>query len=76
MTDMTQQAEFCRMMAERLAKSVAIREEELTFHHPAHAQVGCAFMATDGAGKYQLKEDIKRLRRELQRLSQMVEEGG
>lgn len=76
MNDMTKQAEFCLMMAERLAKSVAIREEELTFHHPVHVQVGGAFTATTGAGKYQIKEDIKRLRRELQRLSEMVQEGG
>lgn len=76
MNEMTMQAEFCRMMAERLAKSVAIREEKLTFNHPANVQVGSAIRATDGAGKYQIKEDIKRLRRELQRLAEMVEEGG
>ena len=76
MNNMTKQAEFCLMMAERLAKSIAIREEELTFHHPVHVQVGSAFTATAGAGKYQIKEDIKRLRRELQRLAEMVEEGG
>lgn len=76
MNDMTKQAEFCLMMAERLVKSVAIREEELTFHDPVNVQVGYAFGATTGAGKNQIKEDIKRLRRELQRLAEMVQEGG
>lgn len=75
MNSMTKQAEFCQMMMERLAKSVAVREEELTFHHPVHVQVGSAFGATTGAGKYQLKADITRLRRELQRLSEMIEGG-
>lgn len=76
MIDMTKQAEFCLVMAERLAESVAIREEELTFNHPCDVQAGSAFKATAGAGKYQIKEDIKRLRRELQRLAEMVENGG
>lgn len=74
MNEMTQQAEFCRMMAERLAKSVAIRGKDLQSGH--HGWIGYTLTATSGAGKSQIKEDIKRLRRELQRLSQMVEEGG
>ena len=76
MNGMTKQAEFCLMMAERLAKSVAIREENLTNHNPVFVQVGSVIGATTGAGKYQIKEDIKRLRRELQRLAEMVEQGG
>lgn len=76
MNEMTMQAKFCLMMLERLHKSVAIREEELTFNESSHLLVGYDFKATDGAGKYQIKEDIKRLRRELQKLSQMVENGG
>lgn len=75
MNEMTKQAEYCRMMAERLQESVAVRGELLD-KGCKYPQVGYAFTATTGAGKYQIKEDIKRLRRELQRLAEMVEEGG
>lgn len=73
MNEMTQQAEFCRMMAERLAKSVAVREEAL--QKSWYFCVGETVQAVQGAGKTQIKTDITRLRRELLLLSQMVEEG-
>ena len=74
MNTMTQQAEFCRLMMEKLAESVAIRGKDLQSGH--NGWIGYTLTATSGAGKYQIKEDIKRLRRELQRLTEMVEKGG
>lgn len=71
MNTTTQQAEFCRMLAERLAESVAIREESI--QSKGYGWVGYGFQASIGAGKYQIKADIIRLRRELQRLREMIE---
>lgn len=67
---MTQQAEFCRTLAEKLAESVAIREEALKTNKTVW--VGYGVTATQGAGNTQIKADITRLRRELQRLSEMI----
>lgn len=73
MNTTTKQAEFCRMLAERLAESVSIREENI--QSKGYGWVGYDLQASSGAGKYQIKADITRLRRELQRLREMIEGG-
>jgi len=68
--NMSEQANFCLMLAQRLAESVKARDE-LT-ESKKRAGVGCGFAASTGVGMYQIKADITRLRRELQLLSEIV----
>lgn len=68
---MTGQAKLCQMLMDRLYESVATRGALLEEHK--YLYCGETFSATSGAGKTQIKADIKRLRRELQALSELVE---
>lgn len=68
---MTGQAKLCQMLMDRLYESVATRDTLLA--EQKHLYCGETFSATTGAGKTQIKADIKRLRRELQFLSELVE---
>lgn len=68
---MTGQAKLCQMLMDRLYESVATRGALLYEHK--HLYCGETFSATSGAGKTQIKADIKRLHRELQFLSELVE---
>ena len=74
MNTMIKQAEFCYLMMEKLVETVSIREKDAQAGN--RGWIGYTLTTTSGAGKYQIKDDIKRLRRELQRLAEMVEQGG
>lgn len=67
---MTGQAKLCQILMDRLYESVATRGALLEEHKHLYGET---FSAASGAGKTQIKTDIKRLRRELQFLSELVE---
>lgn len=63
------QVNLCTLLMKRLEEAVKDRAKIVK---PGEPWVGYDFAATSGAGKYQIKADITRLRRELQRLSEAV----
>ncbi len=63
------QVNLCTLLMERLDEAV---KDRAAIVKPGGVYVGYDFSATSGAGKYQIKADITRLRRELQRLSEEV----
>lgn len=71
MNGMSKQAALCRILAERLEESVA--EHEKVLSDLGRVIIGYGVSGSHGAGKCQIKADVVRLRRELQRLSEMLE---
>lgn len=69
--EMTRQAELCSLLAERLRECVILRDK--LSQENRILQAGYDFSVSSGAGKYQIKADITHLRRELQRLNDMIE---
>lgn len=65
------QVNLCTLLMKRLDEAV---KDRTSINKPGRVYVGYDFSATSGAGKYQIKADITRLRRELQRLSEAVME--
>lgn len=65
------QVNLCTLLMKRLDEAV---KDRALISESGGVYVGYDFSATSGAGKYQIKADITRLRRELQRLSEAVME--
>lgn len=64
--DIIDQVNLCTLLMERLNEAVKNR------HHECLCGREYDFDRVVGAGKYQIKADITRLRRELQKLSEVV----
>lgn len=62
------QVNLCTLLMKRLDEAVKTR------HHEMLGGRRYYFDRVEGAGKYQIKADITRLRREIQRLSEAVME--
>ena len=65
------QVNLCTLLMKRLDEAV---KDRASISKPGGVYFGYDFSATSGVGKYQIKADITRLRRELQRLSEAVTE--
>lgn len=65
------QVNLCTLLMKRLDEAV---KDRASISKSGGVYVGYDFSATSGDGKYQIKADITRLRRELQRLSEAVME--
>lgn len=65
------QVNLCTLLMKRLDEAV---KDRALISKSGGVYVGYDFSATSGVGKYQIKADITRLRRELQRLSEAVME--
>ena len=66
------QVNLCTLLMKRLDE--AVKDRKIIIRGGKAPWGGYDFSATSGAGKYQIKADITRLRRELQRLSEAVME--
>lgn len=64
------QVNLCTLLMKRLDEAVKKRDHDLKSGH--NGWIGYTLAESEGAGKYQIKADITRLRRELQRLSEAV----
>ena len=65
------QVNLCTLLMKRLDEAV---KDRASINKPSGVYVGYDFPISSGSGKYQIKADITRLRRELQRLSEAVME--
>lgn len=66
------QVNLCTLLMKRLDE--AVKDRKIIIRGGKAPWGGYDFPATSGAGKCQIKADITRLRRELQRLSEAVME--
>lgn len=66
------QVNLCTLLMKRLDE--AVKDRDIIIRGGKAPWGGYDFPISSGAGKYQIKADITRLRRELQRLSEAVME--
>lgn len=64
------QVNLCTLLMKRLEE--AVKDREIIIRGGKAPWGGYDFPISSGSGKYQIKADITRLRRELQRLSEAV----